>query len=152
MLQANECNSVVEIDIDESLYIFVDKVAFEQIVLNISRNAFQAMNKKNHKDNLLKISVHVSNKTNNLFTENKLALIFSDNGAGIQDKIGDSIFDPFYSNKSDGAGLGLNIVKSLVEQNKGSISFINNTRGGTDFIIRLPKSNKERTVGNDNIN
>ena len=152
MLQANEYNSVVEIDIDESLYIFVDKVAFEQIVLNISRNAFQAMNKKNHKDNLLKISVHVSNKTNNLFTENKLALIFSDNGAGIQDKIGDSIFDPFYSNKSDGAGLGLNIVKSLVEQNKGSISFINNTRGGTDFIIRLPKSNKERTVGNDNIN
>ena len=152
MLQANEYNSVVEIDIDESLHIFVDKVAFEQIVLNISRNAFQAMNKKNHKDNLLKISVHVSNKTNNLFTENKLALIFSDNGAGIQDKIGDSIFDPFYSNKSDGAGLGLNIVKSLVEQNKGSISFINNTRGGTDFIIRLPKSNKERTVGNDNIN
>ena len=152
MLQANEYNSVVEIDIDESLYIFVDKVAFEQIVLNISRNAFQAMNKKNHKDNLLKISAHVSNKTNNLFTENKLALIFSDNGAGIQDKIGDSIFDPFYSNNSDGAGLGLNIVKSLVEQNKGSVSFIHNTRGGTDFIIRLPKSNKERTVGNDNIN
>ena len=62
------------------------------------------------------------------------------------------IFDPFYSNKKDGAGLGLNIVKSLVEQNKGRISFSNNARGGSDFIVHLPMSNIEKAKGNDNIN
>ena len=152
LLQANEYNSVIEVDIDKNLYIFVDKVAFEQIVLNISRNAFQAMNKKLHKDNLLKISASISNNSKNLFRDNKLTLIFSDNGIGVPKDTGNKIFDSFYSDKKDGAGLGLNIVKSLVEQNKGRISFSNNARGGSDFIVHLPMSNIEKAEGNDNIN
>ena len=53
------------------------------------------------------------------------------------------IFEPFYSENKDGAGLGLNIVKSLVEQNRGRISFTNNSMGGCDFIVELPNSNIE---------
>ena len=152
MLQAKEYNSVIEIEIDQNMHVFVDKIAFEQIVLNISRNAFQAMNKNKPKNNLLKISASIPKKQKKLLGDNKLALIFSDNGVGIPEETGNKIFDSFYSNKKDGAGLGLNIVKSLIEQNRGSITFLNNARGGTDFIVHFPMSNKGRTRGNDIVN
>ena len=152
LLQAEEYNAAVEIDVERNIYISVDKVAFEQIVLNISRNAFQAMNEKQHTDKVLIISSNIPNNSKNLFRDNKLNLIFSDNGIGVPKETGNKIFDPFYSNKKDGAGLGLNIVKSLVEQNRGRISFSNNARGGSDFIVHLPMSNIEKAKGNDNIN
>ena len=87
-----------------------------------------------------------------LASENKVSVTFSDNGFGIPKEIENKIFESFFSNKKDGAGLGLNIVKSLIEQNKGRVSFSNNSRGGANFIIDLPMSNKEEARGDDNFN
>ena len=152
LMQAEDYDSNVNIDIDNKIFISVDKIAFEQIVLNISRNAFQAMYKKENQNNVLNISASFATTPKNLFRENKVSVTFSDNGFGIPKEIENKIFESFFSNKKDGAGLGLNIVKSLIEQNKGRVSFSNNSRGGADFIIDLPMSNKEEARGDDNFN
>jgi signal transduction histidine kinase len=138
-LQAKEYESHVNIDIEQNHSILVDKVAFEQIVLNISRNAFQSMSKKNKPQRILNIATSLTKSSKSLFSGDKISIIFSDNGVGINKNITASkLFEPFYSENKDGAGLGLNIVKSLVEQNKGRISFANNEKGGCDFTIELP--------------
>ena len=138
-LQAKEYDSLVNIDIEQNRNILVDKVAFEQIVLNISRNAFQSMSKKNESQRTLHISTSLTKSSKGLFSGDKISIIFSDNGVGINKNITASkLFEPFYSENKDGAGLGLNIVKSLVEQNKGRISFANNEKGGCDFTVELP--------------
>ena len=142
-LQAKENNSSVKIEIDQDLNILVDKIAFEQIALNISRNAFQSMNKTNKEKKALHISASLKKGAKSFFSEDKVTITFSDNGVGINDEMATKIFEPFYTENKDGVGLGLNIVKSLVEQNRGRISFSTNPIGGCDFIVELPNSNNE---------
>ncbi len=70
--------------------------------------------------------------------DDELQIKISDNGSGIEKDIIESIFDPFYSTKETGTGLGLYIVSTEIENNNGSIS-VESTKGvGTTFRIKLP--------------
>ena len=53
-------------------------------------------------------------------------------------KIGDKIFEPKFTTKTSGMGLGLGIVKKIIESHKGSIEYISKNRKGTTFTITLP--------------
>lgn len=72
--------------------------------------------------------------------ENSYLISVSDNGSGISDSQADRIFEPNFTTKSSGTGLGLAMSKSIIDQMKGNITFSSSQSGGTTFYIELPKA------------
>jgi two-component system nitrogen regulation sensor histidine kinase NtrY len=66
-------------------------------------------------------------------------VIVSDNGLGVSKINRDKIFEPKFTTKSDGMGLGLGIVRSIINSHRGKISYKSKSKKGTDFKISLPK-------------
>jgi len=105
------------------------KVDAEQIgraFANIIANAVQAMNGKGE----LKIEAGAES--------NRAWLTFTDNGCGIPEENMEKIFEPLFTTKPKGIGLGLAITRRLVEQNQGAIEVASEVRRGTTFTVRLP--------------
>jgi len=67
-----------------------------------------------------------------------LNILISDNGAGIAEDIKERIFDPFFTTGSDGTGLGLAVVQSVVLAHEGNITIVPSVLGGASFNISLP--------------
>ena len=65
-------------------------------------------------------------------------LILHDSGPGIDDRVLEKIWDPFFTNKEKGTGLGLGIVKKIIEAHDGQITIANAASGGTVVKILLP--------------
>ena len=68
-----------------------------------------------------------------------IKIVVSDNGKGISEEVKDLIFEPKFTTKSSGMGLGLPMIKNIIEAYNGSISFTSNEGGGTIFTVVLPK-------------
>jgi signal transduction histidine kinase len=70
----------------------------------------------------------------------KVAIIkIRDNGRGIPDEVKDKLFMPNFTTKSSGMGLGLAIIKNIIENTQGRISFVTTLGKGTTFILELPE-------------
>ena len=67
-----------------------------------------------------------------------LIISVSDSGPGIDAKIIDTVFEPFFTTREDGTGLGLAIVWQIIENHDGKISVLNRDQGGAQFDIHLP--------------
>ena len=99
----------------------------EQVFINLVKNALEAM--KNTLNPKLTISTSL--------LEGKMIISVKDNGMGIeQDKI-DDIFIPFYTSKENGSGIGLSLVKQIINLHKGSINVNSEHQVGTEFQIIL---------------
>ena len=70
---------------------------------------------------------------------NQTILSIVDNGNGISSEVKEKIFEPKFTTKSSGMGLGLGIVKNIIESHEGSIKCISKIKKGTTFVITLPK-------------
>lgn len=107
--------------------VYVDKEKIKQVFLNLILNSIQAMPDGG--------SLSVSSE----FTKMGHAEIrIKDNGVGIPKECQDKIFDPFFSTKDRGSGLGLSIAYRILELHKGEISFEGKNGRGTTFIVTLP--------------
>lgn len=111
--------------------IQADEDQVRQILMNVIINAIQAIPKKGE----IKI------KTEKTLLKGKPAikLIIEDSGIGIPEKDFTQIFDPFFSTKDEGSGLGLSIVYKLVEAHQGEIKVESKEGEGTKFVIFLPQ-------------
>jgi len=109
----------------EDLQVDVDPDRFAQILLNLYLNALQAM----EKGGTLRIEVFQQ--------QERTLFIVSDSGAGIQTDHLPHIFDPYFTTKSGGVGLGLANVHKLVEAHGGEIEVASSPGQGTSFVIRL---------------
>ncbi len=125
---------VIEIDIKDDTTVYGDKSRVRQVMQNLIDNAI----KYSKRTGLLNISSNV---------EGKFAHItFKDSGQGIPKLEQSKIFNRFYrasnvkNNSSNGSGLGLYIVKSIVEQLHGNIRFESEENVGTTFFVALPTS------------
>ncbi len=103
-----------------------DKIKLEQVVLNILRNAKDAVGKGGH------ISLTAERQ------KDTVVIRCQDNGCGIPKDIMDTIFDPFVTNKENGTGLGLSSSKQIVEAHGGSIYAESYPESGTVFTVTLP--------------
>lgn len=70
--------------------------------------------------------------------ENEVFLNVKDNGKGIPPKLTEKIFEPFYTSKINGTGLGLAVVKSVIRSHHGDITLLKSPNTGAEFSIRLP--------------
>jgi len=111
--------------------IQADEDQVRQILMNVIINAIQAIPKKGE--------VKIKTKKALLRGEPAIKLIIEDSGIGITEKDFNQIFDPFFSTKEQGSGLGLSIVYKLVEAHQGEIKVESKEGKGTKFVIFLPQ-------------
>ena len=108
------------------LVAHVDAPKVHQLALNLIRNALEAVQPGGH------VTVElISNETN-------FELVVHDDGPGMPVGVRDRIYEPFFSTKEGGTGLGMSIVHSLVSLHGGSIELDTGARG-TRFVVRIPR-------------
>jgi signal transduction histidine kinase len=113
-----------------ALPILGDRIQLQQVILNLVVNGIDAM-KDTPSENRI-ISIRTSR------VEKFAELSVSDRGPGIPDDKLKEVFEPFYTSKSGGMGMGLSIARTIVEAHHGLIWAKNRDHGGASFRIRLP--------------
>jgi signal transduction histidine kinase len=110
--------------------ITADNIQIEQVVINLLHNAIEAIVTAKTATPTLTIS---SRRTDNL-----IEVAVHDNGPGIDESMINTIFDAFYSTKTEGMGLGLAISRSIIEAHGGQLRAESHPGSGTTFHFTLP--------------
>ncbi len=121
----------IEVKTDYSqdvLYVNLDAAKYRRAVENLVNNAVESMPDGG------KLYIKVSTKSNQVITRIK------DTGVGIPIEEQEKIFHPYYTTKDTGMGLGLHIVKQIIEAHEGTISLNSIIGEGTEFTIKIPLS------------
>ena len=146
--QQNETLNVVEV-VELSLDIFneeylvfqsdeeeiiskMDRTQLIRIITNLVKNATQAIPEIQNNKSIL---VTVKRK------EDNVEITVKDNGIGIQKQDIERVFEPKFTTKNSGMGLGLGIIKNIIENYKGTITFETEYGKGTTFTVTLPITN-----------
>jgi len=121
---------MVSVITPEALPVLGDRIQLQQVILNLVMNGIEAM--KDTPGEYRIISIQTSR------AENFAELSVSDRGPGIPEDKLKAVFEPFYTSKPEGMGMGLSIARTIVEAHDGSISAKNRDHGGVSFRISLP--------------
>lgn len=113
--------------------VTIDQDKFKQIVLNLCKNAMEAM----PNGGTLTIRAHHAGE--------HVHIEIVDTGTGIPDKV--NIFEPFMTTKKEGTGLGLPIVRQLVDAHGGTLTYRSELGKGTTFVVTLPSRFRGETRG-----
>ena len=113
----------------ESIVIKLDKEQWIRVMTNLIKNSIQAIPSEREP----KIKVEITDSTNSV------KIIVKDNGIGVLEENKEKIFEPKFTTKTDGMGLGLGIVKNIINSHRGKISYKSKPKKGTKFTISLPK-------------
>lgn len=116
----------------EAVSVMVDRVQMEQVIVNILKNANEAMGEQSGDQRWIRLSIDPKN-------DDVIKLIIEDNGPGIPEPIRGRVFDAFFSTKEQGMGMGLSISRSIVEAHGGRLAAQVSNNGGALFSIILPK-------------
>ncbi|MFQ5706723.1 MAG: PAS domain-containing sensor histidine kinase [bacterium] len=124
----------------------LDEAQMEQALLNLILNSVDAMESGGH----LRITLKMA-PNGKLKTDGMLQLVVSDNGCGIMCKDSEDLFKPFYTTKTKGTGLGLTIVKKIIDNHHGGIEIKSQKGKGTDVILTFPVELKKYEAQEDHI-
>jgi len=114
---------------EEEIIIPLDKTQLVRVITNLVTNANQALST----DKEPKIEVRIQDY------KNEILITVADNGKGIAKSVQNRIFEPKFTTKTSGMGLGLPMVKNIIEAYGGSISFVSEEGRGTVFTVIFPK-------------
>jgi signal transduction histidine kinase len=121
----------VELELDEHLPVTkADRIQVQQVLTNLMTNAVEAMAEKKW-PRILRIKSATEEP-------NGVLISVADTGKGIDPKIGDRIFNPLFTTKSSGMGLGLAICRSIIEGHDGRLWVSAGPEGGSVFQFALP--------------
>ena len=121
-------NITITDNIKSDCFVFADKNQLISVFNNLIKNAIQS------------IGNNIGIISNFLKEESETYLIeIHDNGSGIEDNLKDRIFSPYFTTKTSGTGLGLALVKSIVDGIGGKIWFNSELKEGTTFFIQFNK-------------
>ena len=108
--------------------LLIDRVQIQQVLVNLIRNAIDALREWPKKD--LKISTALHGAS--------VEVTVADSGPGIPEEVASRLFQPFVTTKSSGMGIGLMVCRSIIEAHDGMLSMSPRAGGGTIFSFRLP--------------
>lgn len=119
----------------KEIFIQMDRTQLIRIITNLVKNATQAISNENL-DPIVLISVSEENAM--------VKIEVQDNGIGISDENRKFIFEPKFTTKNSGMGLGLGIIKKIIENYNGTINFESAQNVGTTFIVSFPINSNEK--------
>jgi PAS domain S-box-containing protein len=120
--------------------VLIDEGQIKQVLLNICYNGIQAMLGQEKGTLTIQTKMEKNNGREEIWVN------ISDTGFGISEKLQRQIFEPFYSTRDEGLGLGLAIAHRIMEEHKGTISLSSQVGYGTQFTLTLPQVLKEVVV------
>jgi PAS domain S-box-containing protein len=127
LYEANSSPIALQLNATQT-WLIGDSTRLRQIVHNLLHNAHDALQQTQNPQIVLSTTS----------SETEFHLTVSDNGCGIQEQVLARVFEPYMTTKTKGTGLGLPIVKKIVEEHGGKISISNRPSGGTQVNVSLP--------------
>ena len=115
----------------KNCFVKIDKTHLTRILNNLIQNAIQSIS--NQDKMIVKLNIFDD--------EDFWCISVTDNGSGISEENREKIFEPNFTTKNSGMGLGLAMVKNIVNDFNGSIRFVTELGKGTTFFIQIPKFN-----------
>ena len=119
---------------EKEIFMLMDRTQLIRIITNLVKNATQAISEENQNPNVL---LSVSKENSNVIIEVK------DNGIGISEDNKAHIFEPKFTTKNSGMGLGLGIIKKIIENYNGTITFESAQNIGSTFTVTFPINTNE---------
>ena len=116
-----------------------DLVQIEQVILNLIRNAIDAVKEKKPGARNLRLETSRSAGAG-------VEIRVEDNGPGVPPAVRQRLFEPFFSTKSTGMGMGLAISQTIAEDHGGKITTADRPGGGASFIFELPAFAQQETA------
>jgi two-component system sensor histidine kinase DctS len=137
-LQARKLHVRVHIRVESRLpTVWCDRTMVEQVLLNLARNGMQAMDVPECHDRVLVLQVK---RAASGHEPEGVEFAVIDVGQGIDDDVASQLFNPFFTTKTEGMGLGLSLCRTVVEQHGGHLGFEAQSPQGTIFRFTLPET------------
>jgi two-component system sensor histidine kinase DctS len=137
-LQARQSYVGLQIDVPPDLPpVLADRVLIEQVLLNLTRNAIEAMQAVEPERRVLRITAYTAAHAG---AQGQVAVSVIDNGHGIPPEVAERLFSPFFSTKAEGMGMGLSICRTAIEFHGGTLTHAANPGGGTVFTFTLQQA------------
>ncbi|HHT9142262.1 MAG TPA: PAS domain S-box protein [Candidatus Wujingus californicus] len=136
--QDNRFTDKIEVrEIYESILpkVFIDPDLIHQVLWNLFVNSLDAMPQGGQ--------IRITVRKATLFLGDAIEIVISDTGMGIPPHTLDKIFEPFYTTKTEGTGLGLAMVQRIVDDHGGTVDVKSKEGNGTTFFIKLPVGNEK---------
>src|SRR5437667_7924519 len=132
-----EVTVATEVDSDGGR-VLADRAQLLQVLVNLTINAFEAMSAM--RPDARRVVIHSGRNENG-----EIVVSVRDTGPGFPGKIVEQLFEPFFSTKAEGTGMGLAIARSIVEAHGGTLSGENCDDGGACFTVRLPEAKEDKS-------
>lgn len=116
-----------------------DSEQLRRVVINLIGNAIDALEEARTSEREIRVSMGEN------LAGTEIWVRISDNGLGIDDADIDQIFDPFYTSRKEGTGLGLAMCRKIVDNHGGSIEVESSKGDGTEFVLTFPKSRRDES-------
>jgi PAS domain S-box-containing protein len=130
--ELNASKTKIEFDLTKDLpLVSADKIQVQQVMLNLMQNAMDAMKETAHRDRRIYIKSKPADK-------NAIEIIVSDTGPGFEKENVTKVFEPFFSTKAHGRGMGLAICRSIIEAHGGQFTVNPNTNNHSWISFTLP--------------
>jgi len=124
--------TVLDLDFSKRLpMVLGDTIQIEQVLLNLVRNAIEAMQSDDSAERRLTIKTSAQ-------SSEEIEVAVCDTGPGMEPEVLEKLFDSFYTTKPDGLGIGLSICRSIIEAHNGELWAKVNPKGGSTFTFTLP--------------
>ncbi len=134
LLEAQCMNKCIDMELllaPDMPVILCDNNQMKQVIVNIALNAIDAMMHNQNRKMIVRTA----------FDQNNVHVQIEDSGIGMSEEQVRSIFNPFYTTKENGTGLGLSVCYSIIENHRGRIEVKSLPNQGTVFIITIPRHN-----------
>ncbi|HEY7087763.1 MAG TPA: PAS domain-containing protein [Tepidisphaeraceae bacterium] len=112
-----------------------DRVQLQQVIMNLAMNGADAMSSVTDRPRVLRVGSKVND-------EGSIEVTMGDSGTGIEEAIRHRIFDPLFTTKPAGMGMGLSICRRIIEGHGGQLRASPGTPHGTEFLFTIPGSNQ----------
>ncbi len=123
--------------------ILLDEKLFRDVIMNISQNSLAALKSKYKSGNEAVIEGDAKFCISNSVRDNKFIITIADNGCGMSDESLSKIFEPYYTTKANGTGLGMTMVYKIIKEFSGEIIVDSKEGQGTAFTITFPIPQKD---------
>jgi two-component system, sporulation sensor kinase E len=132
--EKNNIDTIIKLNAD-GVRLLIDEKLFREVIVNIAQNSIYAINEKQkNADSSFAGQFVIESKIKN----EKYYISIADNGSGMDEKTLERIFEPYYTTKANGTGLGMTTVYKIIKEFNGDVNVKSFVGQGTIFTIQLP--------------